>query len=178
MGTENGTWGVFGADVRQWLGDSLQTQVGLVYASVNLDFYGVGKDNFLQEHPLKYNLEPAGGMVNLKYRLGRTRFWTGLSYMFAETLVTFDDPIDIPRMPDFERHSRIGGLTPSITFDSRDNMFTPTKGTYIEGTAGLFSQALGGDGEFQLVTLDAIQYLPACKELTFGVDRRGDLQLR
>ena len=169
LGTENGTWGAFGGDIRQWLDDSLQTQLMLVYASVNLDFYGVGENSILQNHPLKYNLTPAGGMFNMRYRLGRTRTWAGVSYTFSETLVTFDDPPDTPNLPDFERHSRIGGLTPSLTFDSRDNMFTPTHGTYVEGSAGLYSQALGGDSEFQLLTLDAIQYLPLNRELTLGV---------
>jgi hypothetical protein len=169
LGTENKTWGVFGGDIRQWLDDSLQTQLMLVYASVNLDFYGIGKDSVLQNHPLKYNLEPAGGMINTKYRLGKTRTWAGLSYTFADTLVTFDDPVETPRLPDFEHHSRMGGVTPSLTFDSRDNMFTPLSGIYVEGTAGLFSQALGGDSEFQLLTLDAIQYLPLNRILTLGV---------
>jgi hypothetical protein len=169
LGTENGTWGAFGGDIRQWLDDNLQTQLMLVYASVNLDFYGIGENGILQDHPLKYNLKPAGGMLNARYRLGGSRVWAGVSYTFAETLVSFDDPPDTPFLPDFESHSRIGGLTPSITYDSRDNIFTPLSGTYIEGTAGLYSQALGGDSEYQLLSLDAIQYLPIYRTLTLGV---------
>ena len=44
LATENGTWGVMAGDVRHWLDDRLQTLVGVVYASVNLDFYGIGQD--------------------------------------------------------------------------------------------------------------------------------------
>ena len=42
LGTDNGTWGVMAGDMRHWLGDRLQTLVGVIHASVNLDFYGVG----------------------------------------------------------------------------------------------------------------------------------------
>jgi outer membrane protein assembly factor BamA len=169
LGTENGTWGTFGGDVRHWLDDKLQTQVGLVYASVNLDFYGIGETSILKNNPLRYNLEPAGGVVKARYRLGSTRAWAGLSYAFANTPVTFDAPEATPGLPDFKSESRVGGVTPSLSYDSRDNVFTPLRGTYFEGSAGLFSQALGGDSEFQRVYLDAIQLVPISRKLTLGV---------
>ena len=42
LATENGTWGGMAGNVRHWLDDRLQTLVGVVRASVNLDFYGIG----------------------------------------------------------------------------------------------------------------------------------------
>jgi hypothetical protein len=175
LSTENGTKGVMAGDVRHWMDDRLQTQAGFAYASVNLDFYGIGKDSTLKNHPLSYNLEPAGGMVGAKYRLEDSRFWAGLSYAFANTRVTFDAPAGTPGLPDFQRESQVGGLTPSLTYDSRNTIFTPTQGTYVEASAGLFSSALGGDDEFQRVNVTAMQFLPLHKELTLGV--RGDVIL-
>jgi outer membrane protein assembly factor BamA len=66
----------------------------------------------------------------------------------------------------------VGGLTPSLTYDSRDNIFTPTRGTYAEAGAGLFSEALGGDSEFQRISLTGMHFLPLDPKLTLGV--RGD----
>jgi len=172
LGTENGTWGAMAGNISHWLNDSLQTTVGLIHASVNLDFNGIGQDALLNNHPLSYNLEPSGGMVRAKYRLGRSYVWAGLSYAYASTRVTFDAPAGTPGMPDIQRESHVGGLTPSLTYDSRDNIFTPTRGTYVEAGAGLFSQALGGDGEFQRVNLTAMNFLPLVSKLTLGV--RGD----
>jgi outer membrane protein assembly factor BamA len=169
LGTENGTWGVVGADVRHWLDDRLQTQVGFAYASVNLKFYGIGEDAVLQAHPLSYNLEPLGGLVQAKYRLGQSRFWVGLSYAIANTQVGFDAPDTTPGLPSFQGDSRVGGLTPSFTYDSRDNMFTPTRGNYAEVSLGAFSQALGGDSEFQRVKLMLMQFVPLHQKLTLGV---------
>jgi outer membrane protein assembly factor BamA len=77
-----------------------------------------------------------------------------------------------PRLPDVQRESRVGGLTPSLTYDSRDSIFTPLNGTFVEVTAGLFSPALGGDGEFQRYGLIAMHFLPLHPDVTMGV--RGD----
>jgi outer membrane protein assembly factor BamA len=167
--TENGSWGVLAADSRHWLDDRLQTLVGVAYASVNLDFYGIGEDRSLTDHPLSYNLEPLGGLVQSKYRLGGSRFWAGLGYIRGTTQVRFNAPPTAPGVPSFQRDSNLGGLTPSLTYDSRDNMFTPTSGSYAEVSVGAFSEALGSDDEFQRVNLTAMQYLPLHPKLTLGL---------
>ncbi len=173
LGTENGTWGVLAGDVRQWLDDNLQTIVGIAYAFINLDFYGIGEDSFLSSHPLRYNLEPIGGLVQAKYRIAGSRFWAGLSYALASTDVSFEAPPGTPGLPHFKSNSIEGGLTPSLTYDSRDNIFTATRGTYVEATAACFSKAFGGDDEFQRVRLIAMQYVPLLPQLTLGVRADG-----
>jgi outer membrane protein assembly factor BamA len=160
------------ADVRHWLGDRLETQAGLAYISANLDFHGLGQDRLLDKHPLRYNLEPKGGVVRVKYRLGDSALWAGLGYAFAATRVTFDAAAGTPGLPDFRRDSNVGGLTPSFTYDTRDNIFTPLRGTFVEVVVGVFSHALGGDDEFQRVQLIAMQFVPLFSTLYLGL--RGD----
>jgi outer membrane protein assembly factor BamA len=172
LATDNDTWGAMAGDSRYWLDSRLQTLVGGVYASVNLDFYGVGEDRRLKSDPLSYNIEPLAGFVQAKYRLGDSRVWGGLGYTLATVQVEFDAPAATPGLPDFHDESQVGGLMPSLTYDSRDTIFTPTRGTYVDTTAGLFSEALGGDDEFQRVSLVGIHYLPLRPTLTLGI--RGD----
>jgi hypothetical protein len=65
LGTANGTWGAVAGDVRHWLDDHLQTVVGVVYASVNLDFYGIGENSLLADDPLSHmGLDVAFGPDN------------------------------------------------------------------------------------------------------------------
>ena len=173
LGTENGSWGVLVGDVRHWLDDRLETQVGFTHMSANLDFHGIGQDARLDDHPLRYNLEPTGGVVRVKYRLGDSTFWAGLGYAFAVTRVTFDAPAGTSGLPDFTRDSNVGGLTPSFTYDTRDNLFTPLRGTFFEALVGVFDPALGADDEFQRVQLIAIQYVPLLRTLYFGVRADG-----
>ena len=172
LGTANGTWGALAGDLRYWLDDHLQTLVGLVYASANLDFYGIGNNPALAANPLDYNLEPKGGTVQAKYRFGDTRIWAGLSYAFSATRVTFDEPPGTPGVPVFQHESNVGGLTPSLTFDTRDNIFTPNRGTYLEASGGFFSPAFGSDENFQRARLIAMQFVPLGSKLFLGV--RGE----
>jgi len=173
--TENDTKGVLAGDWRHWLGGRLQTLIGGFNASVNLDFFGIGQDALLKDTPLSYNLDAAGGLAQAKYRLGDSRFWAGLGYAYAVTQVTFNAPSTAPGLPDSRGEYHVGGLTPSFGFDSRDNVFTPTRGAYADLSVGLFSRALGGDDEFQRVSLVAMQFLPLDQKLILGVRGGGAL---
>jgi hypothetical protein len=146
-------------DVRHWFEDRPETQAGLVYASANLDFYGISKDRGLEKSPLRYNLEPKGRVVRAKYRIGDSRFWAGPGHAFAATRVTFDAPAGTRGLPDFQGDFTVGGLTPSVTYDSRDNIVTPNRRTFVEAVAGFVSQALGGDDEFQRAQVAALRHI-------------------
>jgi outer membrane protein assembly factor BamA len=108
-----------------------------------------------------------------KYRFGRSPVWAGLSYQYFTTQVSFEAPPETPGLPDFQRDSRIGGLTPTLTYDTRDTIFTPSRGTYVEAGASLWAEALGGDDDFQTGYLVAMQYVPLHPKLDLGVRGEG-----
>ena len=169
MGTENGTWGVFGGDLRYWADDRVQTLVGGVYASVNLDFHGIAKDSKLQNDPLHYTLNPAGGAFMAKYRFGASRFWAGLGYAFASTKVTFEAPAGTPGIPDYEERSNIGMLLSLLTFDTRDNFFTPLSGSFVEAGFQVAATWLGAAQNFERLNFTAIQYVPLPHRFYLGL---------
>lgn len=172
MATENGSWGIFAADLRHWLDDRLQTLAAAVYAEVHLDFHGLGKDSLLADDPLRYQLGPKAAAAQARYRIGDTLLWAGLRYAFAVTQVSFEAPSSTPGLPDYDSSSRVGGLTALTSYDSRDNIFTPLRGTYLEASFGLFGKALGGEDQFERAGLVAIQYIPLPFHLYLGL--RGD----
>jgi hypothetical protein len=92
--------------------------------------------------------------------------------MWMTTGVSFDAPEETPGLPDYHGDSRVGGLTPSLTFDSRDSIFTPSSGTYLEGGASFYGKWLGGDADFQSAYVVAMQYVSIHRKLVLGV--RGD----
>jgi hypothetical protein len=172
LGTENGTKGAVAGDLRHWFNGRLQTLAGVAYGSINLDFYGIGHDSALAEDPLRYNLEPTGGLLEAKIQVGGWPLWIGASYTYAQTGVLFDAAEGTPGRPETPRWSTEAGLTPSVTADTRNNLFTPTRGTYVDARAGLFSPTLGGDDSFQRLRLIAMQFVPVGPRLFFGV--RGE----
>jgi outer membrane protein assembly factor BamA len=173
LGTENGSWGIVAADVRYWLRDRIQTQIAGIYASVNLDYHGIGRDSVLADNPLRYNLTPAGVMTMARYRFGETRFWGGLGYTFASTEVTFEAPEETPRIPDYESRTNMGRLKAVATFDTRDNMFTPVRGVFVEGSFELAAEALGGDDTFEALGLQVLQFVPLPGNFYFGLRGEG-----
>ncbi|HYQ03321.1 MAG TPA: BamA/TamA family outer membrane protein [Polyangiaceae bacterium] len=173
MGTANGSWGAVAADIRYWMDDHVQTLVGGIYASVNLDFYGIGADSKLESNPIRYNLSPKAGTLQGKYRFGDSHIWAGFGYAFASTKVTFDAPDTPPNLPDHEHTSNVGVLLPSLKLDTRDNVFTPLRGVFLEASAGIAGKWLGGDNNFVRAGFTAIQYLPLPHDFYFGLRMDG-----
>jgi outer membrane protein assembly factor BamA len=174
LATENGTWGALGGWSASWLDGRLQTLVGAGYASINLDFFGVGKGD-LNDAPAGYNVEAFGGMAEARYRILRQPLYAGLRYTFASTNVSFDNGLLPAGVKPAELDATLSGLTPILIYDTRDSIFTPTTGLYLEANAGLFSRALGGDFDFQNPTLTALVYHPLGRALTLGV--KANLQM-
>lgn len=173
MATANGTWGAFAADMRHWLDDRLQTLVGAVYADVNLDYHGLGKNSALNDDPLRYTLTPVGLGLQAKYRFGDTLLWGGLGYAFAVVDVAFDAAANASQLPDYASKTRVGGLTLVASYDSRDNLFTPLRGSFVDLSFGFFGKVLGGEANFERAALIGIQYIPLPHNLFLGL--RGDL---
>lgn len=166
--TENGTEGLGAGDIRMWMDQRLQTTAAAFKASINLDFYGIGEDSILADHPLRYSLEPFGGVVMGKYVLGKSRFLVGMGYVFVKMDVSFQAPPATPGLPDFTSETNVGGILPSLTFDTRDNVFTPTKGLYLEMTVATFSEALGADADYQRGILLGMYFVPLSEKLFLG----------
>ena len=133
MATENGTWGALAADSRYWFDDRLQTVAAVVDASINLDFHGIGEASPLDQHPLGYEIHRSADGAD-EVPAGRLALLAGLGYTFAGTRHV--------RRPDRHRacptsSADASAAHPSTTWDTRDNIFTPTRGSYVELGAGI-----------------------------------------
>jgi hypothetical protein len=172
MATENGTWGAAVGHSGNWQNGRLKTLAGGMYASLNLEFFGTGAIN-PADTPLKYNLQAWGGLTEADWQISSQPLWLGLRYVFADVTTSFDIGNNIPGIDPIDYDQRMSGLTPLITWDTRNNIFTPTKGTYGQASVAIFSEALGGDRDFELASLTGIWYHPLADELTLGV--KGDV---
>jgi len=168
--TENGTEGLFAAHLGTWLQGRLRTEVALADADVNLEFFGLGGNAGTGEAGLDYSVAAHGGMVRASYRLGNYPLWLGLRYALAQTQVTLRDPgFEQPGVSLDDRNLRLSGLTPTLTLDTRDNFFTPTRGWYLDVSAPVFREDLGGDRDFETLTVSAMHFRPLSQSLYFGI---------
>jgi len=166
LGTDNGSRGLIVGDVRYWLDDRVQTLIGGIKSTINLDYYGTGETGFRNRHPRTYALDVEAALLQAKLRIGQSQNWLGLGYVLANTGVSFEKRFDLPET---DRGLRLGGILASVSHDSRDNVFTPGQGNFMEASAAIFRAGTGSDIDFSRLTLVGMHYLPLASRWTLGL---------
>jgi hypothetical protein len=171
--TQNGTEGWFGAHLGTWLDDHVRTLVAFADVDVKLEFFGFGGDR-VEGPGLGYSIKGRGGVAGGSYRVGSTDLWMGARLTSVRTTVGLDPPLqELPGVAAAEYNLRLGAVTPSITYDRRDNFFTPTSGWYVDLSIPVYRESLGSDRDFETLSLTALYYRPLGKKLFLGVRGSG-----
>ena len=108
----------------------------------------------------------AGG----NYRLASSQLWLGVRFASVDTEVALDAPLlDLPNVSPNDYGLRLAALTPSVTFDRRDNFFTPTRGVYVDLSLPMFRDSYGSDRDFETANLTAMWFRPLRSALYFSL---------
>jgi hypothetical protein len=171
LGTENGTRGLFATHLGTWREDRIRTIAAIADMNVNLDYFGLGGGRDPAETGIGYTIAARGGLVGGNFRIGTTPIWAGLRYTLVKTSVSLSQPN--PGLPGIfpadTTEQRIAAVTPSFTYDTRDNFFTPTRGWYVDLAALVARESFGGDRDFERLALTVIHHFPVSRDLFFGV---------
>jgi hypothetical protein len=168
LGTENGTWGGGGAYMGFWGADTWRYLGAAAKAELHLDYYSVNGQ------PRAYVLETGALVQQLVRRLADTGWFAGARYTYVPTKSRFESqrPDDVPQR---ELDTAIGKLGVLIDYDTRDNIFTPNTGTFVEMEAGFSRGAFGSDSKFETLYTRAFSWHRMGDNLVIGV--RGDARL-
>jgi len=162
---DNGTWAVAGGHMGVWDEGDIRYLGGLAYASVYVDFYGIGRDSGINSNPIPYHIEGGGTVQQIQFRLWDSAFFAGTKYVFAGTNGTFDTDEEL----DDEGYSNNAGLSLFSSYDTRDNVFTPNAGTKAVASFARFSPRIGGDFTYGRMDLLWNQYLRLGGSFVFGL---------
>ncbi|WP_066631719.1 BamA/TamA family outer membrane protein [Labilibacter marinus] len=131
--TDNGTWmaGVFHAGF--WKEDHIRYMGVLGKGYINYNYYG---PNNILPKPVEMNLDTWILIQQIKFRIKESNFFLGSRYFYYGGTNTLQFPIDIPAFSGKSFESTLSELSLMVDYDSRDNVFSPTKGVYaqVEGT--------------------------------------------
>lgn len=168
FGTQNGTWGAFAGDASLWLDGRLKTLVGGGVGRANLDFYGAGLDLPVLDQGVRYSLQFGAVVAQASWQLApKSPWWVGLRYVYADVEPELrDDPV-FPGLADAVR-VKISAPTAILEYDSRDNVFTPTRGVYAETSYLASRESLGASDDFERFQQLLTGWLPLRPDLTFG----------
>lgn len=168
FGTQNGTWGAFGGDASRWIDGRLRTLVGAGTGRVNLDFYGLGLDSSSVNTKVRYSLDFTGVVAQANWQIAPKSPWAvGLRYVYADVDPLLRDEPVFPNLADRVR-VKISAPTPIVEFDTRDNIFTPTRGIYAESSFLASRKSLGASDDFERFTQILIGWYPAASDVTLG----------
>lgn len=168
FGTENGSWGAFAGYFVPLAEDRYRYVGGIAKVGLDLDYYDLGG------RPSAYTLDGSGLLQQFLARIGDSNWFVGGRYAYLDTESRFQRERG-PEIPQRDLDLRIGRLSLIVDYDSRDNIFTPSRGTFMEAELARASEALGGTVDFNSFYVRAFHYLELSHEWVIGL--RGDLRL-
>jgi len=170
MYTENDTWFAGGAHMGIWKNDNIRYTGALATGSINMKFYGLG---LAKDKSVDFNIEPTIIYQGLKFRLNGSGFFAGVNYLLLDTSSKFDLSALSPGLI-INTNSRDAAAIFTLSYDSRDTIFTPSSGFNTSIEASLFREAIGGDNEFEKYKAKLIYFTPVAETLVLGL--RGEVE--
>ena len=167
--TSNQSWGLLGGDSSIWKKGQVETFFAGGYGSINLKYYDDAAGRTRAPN-LAYNLGIGGGMARGRLRIGNSKFYAGVRYLWLRVEAKAQpqqSPVPPPSRLGIK--DRIGGPSLLLTYDSRDNILTPTKGLFAESTYSYFDPLFGGTMNYQRFDQLGIGYFRLSSHLTAGI---------
>jgi hypothetical protein len=174
IGTENGTRAAFAGDASRWLDGRLKTLAALGAAHINLDFYGLGANSASLDEAIRYTLDARLMFLQGTWQLKPKSPWSlGLRYIYAQVEPKLRDEPVIPGLAD---HADVDISAPAavLEFDSRDNVFTPSRGIFAETVYLMSREDLGANVDFERFQQVVMGWYPLTDAVTLGM--RADYQ--
>jgi hypothetical protein len=167
FGTENETWGAGAGYFGAWLDDRIRYLGVVAYTSSNLDFY-IGSQS------LDYNLEGVFLQQQIQFRLWKSDFFLGPRFVFANLDSTFK--ANLGALGDIKAsfNQKISGPGFIARYDSRDNIFAPSRGQEVSIVGNFFSESFGGSSDYQSVETQLTSYHELPFDLSLGLRVAAD----
>lgn len=170
--TENGSWGAIAGHYRTWDADRFRYLGGLAKAELQLDYFGQhGK-------PRAYQLEGKGLAQQLLVRAGDSDLYLGGRYILGRTRATFAQGWPEELGPAPEANIDLGRLSLIADHDTRDNLFSPGSGHFIEAELVVARPNLGDSSNYEQFNLRGYHWQPLGSSAGQGAGRQWVLGLR
>lgn len=169
MATDNGSYAVGAGHLHVFDEGRIRYLVGGGYGSLNLDWFGQG-DAF-GGRSVSYNIEAVAFLQKLTFKIGDSDFFAGPTQRFLKTSSSFasDRPEhDFGILPD-ELDATVSGVGAFVGYDTRNSLFSPTKGTKASIAYTQNDKLIGSDFDYGRLDLEICQYIPLGGPFTLGL---------
>jgi outer membrane protein assembly factor BamA len=180
MYTDSDSWFSGGFHDGNWENDLYRFRVLGGSGKFNLDYFGIGDDSNLRDNPIPYSISTDVVFTQFLTRFPGSEDWyAGFRYSYIRSNVSFDEEAN-PELPTVTNNMVTSSLGLVANFDSRDNNYYPTKGSYFELVLAVNDEAIGSDFDFTKLTSFYNHYLPVTNKSIIAVkvnlaDTNGDV---
>lgn len=154
-----------------WKDDLYRFRILAATGEFNLDYFGTGTDSIFKDNPISYSISADMVASQLLRRLpGSKKWFAGIRYMYSKSDAIFNLGTVVPGLPSIDDNMTTSSLGIMANYDSRNNNYYPTAGSYFEFVWTRDQDDWGSDFEFDRLTSFYNYYLP--------VSEKGVLVLR
>ena len=154
--TANGTWGVYGGHYGSYLDDRLRVALFTAWLDINLYFFL--NDPTGKERQLKFNFQGLPLYASIAYKLGKSKWYAGVNYLFYKNEITLKTDLDIPAFDSLQMNDQLGGLGINVYRQDFDNAFTPNKGTKLNMRFSHNDTWLGSNYQFNSFNVEFLGF--------------------
>lgn len=163
LATENGTWALGVFHFHTFGENRVRTMSIIGHPSVHYDYYGRNNE-WLAKHPLRVKMSIWTFVQRAQYRIGDSHFYVGGSYTYMNSDVKVDTigkgHITNEILSSLNHNETVSLIKPIVVYDSRDNIFTPTKGINAELQFKYSAQWLGSVDDYHILNAFFYGYQP------------------
>ena len=172
--TQNGTWAAAAGHFHTWDDDRYRYIGAIAKVDAHLDYFG------LSSQPRSCTLQGVALIQQMLMRIGNSRWYTGLRYIFFDSSSTFGSGEAPGELGSVQKDQRISAGSIVVDYDSRDNIFYPGEGSFLEIEAQAARTAFGGTQNYDIYAARGYTWQPLTHTLILGlrVDSRfstGDI---
>ncbi|SAK91620.1 Surface antigen [Caballeronia hypogeia] len=162
FGTGTHSWGAAAAHFHTWDDDRIRYLGVIGKVNLHLNWYGV------QGSANAYQLSGVALVQQVLFRLGDSPWFIGPRYTFFNSTTRFG-PIIPQGINHYERDVKVGKGGIVVDYDTRDNIFYPTRGTYAEFEAEFARGGFGSDDNFEMQTARGYHWIPLSQKWVLGL---------
>ena len=174
-GTQNKTWFISLFHFHTWKDDRIRYTGLLMKSDINIKYYGDSEGLLagLLQNPVNYNMNAWLLFQRSEFRVvNSTNYFVGLQYIMYYTKNSVDTlpdrPLLNPILKKLSGTSVVSMVTLINSWDSRNNIFTPTKGIRAVCNISYSPEFLGSSKNYGRVNPYFLGYFPFRKWLNTG----------
>ncbi|QZE13118.1 outer membrane protein assembly factor [Halosquirtibacter laminarini] len=168
-GTENSSWMLGAYHLQSFFEDRFRLTSFFGYGDVNLRFFGRGYTDFLKNHEVMLGMDAWVLFVDGSYRINNTNFFVGGRYVFVNNDSRLSPNVSFL---DLDFKSTVSEIGLVVSYDSRNNFFSPSKGIKGEVNYQYSGTWLGADNNYSRLYSYLFGYIPITKKQSLGI--RGE----